>query len=155
MKLASGIAPVAAMIEAGISVSLGTDGCASNNNLDMFEEMKIAALLQKVATGNPTALPARQVLEMATVNGARALGVDSGMLRPGMNADVIVVDMNRPHLLPAYDVPSHLVYAASGRDVTATIVDGRILMENGRVTSVDEETVLDGAAGLSRGLPFR
>ena len=117
--------------------------------------MKIAALLQKVATGNPTALPARQVLEMATVNGARALGIESGMLRPGMNGDVIVVDLNRPHLLPVYDVPSHLVYAASGRDVTTTIVDGTMLMENGLITSVDAQAILDGTAALSRGLPFR
>lgn len=155
MKLASGIAPVAAMLDAGVSVSLGTDGCASNNNLDLFEEMKTAALLQKAVTGDPTALPARKVLEMATVNGARALGVDSGMLRKGLNADVIVVEMDQPHLTPVYDVLSQLVYAASGRDVRTTIVDGAVLMENRRLISVDEDEILDRAAALSRGLPFR
>jgi 5-methylthioadenosine/S-adenosylhomocysteine deaminase len=155
MKLASGVASVAAMLDAGVSVSLGTDGCASNNNLDLFEEMKTAALLQKAMTGDPTVLPARQVLEMATVNGAKALGIDSGMLRKGMNADVIVINMNQPHLLPVFDVPSQLVYAASGRDVAATIVGGRILMENREVKIVDEERVLAQMVRLSRGLPFQ
>ncbi|MDI3487078.1 MAG: 5-methylthioadenosine/S-adenosylhomocysteine deaminase, partial [Methanolobus sp.] len=123
MKLASGICPVAKLIDAGANVCLGTDGCASNNNLDMFEEMRSAALLQKVSTMDPTVLPARKVLEMATVNGAKALGINSGMLKEGYNADMIIVDMNKAHLAPVYDVASHLVYAANGKDVSTTIVD--------------------------------
>ena len=152
MKLASGIAPVVKMLEAGISVSLGTDGCASNNNLDLFGDMKIAALLQKVKTGDPTVLPARRLLEMATVNGATALGFEGGMLQPGRVADVIIIDMQQPHLLPVYDVPSQLVYAAGGRDVITTIVDGEILMENRRITGLDEKAILGEMAGRSGAL---
>ena len=142
MKLASGIAPVAKMLAAGVHVSLGTDGCASNNNLSMFEEMKMAALLQKVATGDPTALSARTVLGMATVNGAEALGINSGRLKVGCNADIIIVDTNAAHLTPIFDVPSHLVYAASRNDVVTSIVDGRVLMENREIIGVDEEEIL-------------
>ena len=152
MKLASGIAPVAKMIDAGIPVSLGTDGCASNNNLDLFEDMKIAALLQKVKTGDPTVLPARRILEMATVNGAKALGIDGGILREGRVADVIVVDMKQPHLTPVYDIPSQLVYAARGSDVVTTIVDGTVLMENRRIVGLDEEEILGNASGISGAL---
>lgn len=102
MKLASGIAPVHKMLERGVNVSLGTDGCASNNNLDLFEEMKTAALLHKVSTCSPTALPAHQVLKMATVNGAKALGTETGMLKAGMKADIVIVDMKKNRtLLPA------------------------------------------------------
>lgn len=145
MKLASGIAPVHKMLERGVNVSLGTDGCASNNNLDLFEEMKTAALLHKLSTGNPTALPARQVLEMATVNGAKALGTETGMLKAGMKADLIIVDMKKPHLTPCFDVPSHLVYSAKGSDVRTTIVDGKVLMDNYKVLVLDEQKVMEEA----------
>ncbi len=155
MKLASGICPVAKLLDAGANVSLGTDGCASNNNLDMFEEMRSAALLQKVSTMDPTVLPARKVLEMATINGAKALGIRSGMLKEGYNADMIIVDMNRAHLTPVYDVASHLVYAASGKDVTATIVNGKVLMENGKVLSMNEQEVIDTAVKTSKDLISR
>lgn len=155
MKLASGIAPVAKLIDAGASVSLGTDGCASNNNLDLFEEMKTAALLQKVSTMDPTVLPARKVLEMATVNGAKALGINSGMLKEGCNADIIIVDMKKPHLTPSYDVASHMVYAACGKDVRTTIVNGKILMEDYRVISLDEQSILEKMEKTSKELLSR
>ncbi len=150
MKLASGIAPVAKLLAAGANVSLGTDGCASNNNLDIFEEMKIAALLQKVSSMDPTVLPARQLLEMATVNGAKALGINSGILKNGYNADIIIVDMNKAHLTPVYDVASHLVYSAKGTDVKSTIVNGKVLMEDYEVLSIDEEEVISQANNASK-----
>lgn len=143
MKLASGIAPVHKMLEQGVNVTLGTDGCASNNNLDLFEEMKIAALLHKVNTFNPTLLPARQVLEMATVNGAKALGIDAGMLKVGKKADMILVDLKKPHFTPCFDVQSHLVYSANGSDVRTTIVDGKVLMDEYNVLTIDEEKVME------------
>ncbi|MDD3246552.1 MAG: amidohydrolase family protein [Methanosarcina sp.] len=155
MKLASGIAPVYKMLEKGMNVTLGTDGCASNNNLDLFEEMKTAALLHKVSTGNPTALPARQVLEMATVNGAKALGTETGMLKVGKKADVIIVDMKKPHLTPCFDVPSHLVYSAKGSDVRTTIVDGKVLMDNYRVLVLDEVKVMEEARRAAEELVAR
>lgn len=155
MKLASGTAPVYKMLERGVNVSLGTDGCASNNNLDLFEEMKTAALLHKLSTGNPTALPARQVLEMATVNGAKALGTKTGMLKVGMKADMIIVDMKKPHLTPCFDVPSHLVYSAKGSDVRTTIVDGKILMDDYRVLVLDEQKVLEEAQKAAEELVAR
>jgi 5-methylthioadenosine/S-adenosylhomocysteine deaminase len=105
MKLGSGIAPVAKMLTEGVRVSLGTDGCASNNNLDMFEEMKTAALLQKVNMKDPSVLSAREVLKMGTVNGAKALGLNSGVLKAGFNADLILIDMKQAHLTPVFDVP--------------------------------------------------
>ncbi|WP_094228121.1 amidohydrolase family protein [Methanolobus psychrotolerans] len=152
MKLASGICPVSKLLDAGANVCIGTDGCASNNNLDMFEEMRTAALLQKVSTMDPTVLPARTVLAMATVNGAKALGIKSGMLKEGYNADMIIVDMNKAHLTPVYDVASHLVYAASGKDVKTTIVNGKVLMEDGKVLSMDEQEVIDAAIKRSKDL---
>lgn len=155
MKLASGIAPVHKMLERGVNVSLGTDGCASNNNLDLFEEMKTAALLHKLSTGNPTALPARQVLKMATVNGAKALGTETGMLKAGMKADLIIVDMKKPHLTPCFDVPSHLVYSAGGSDVRTTIVDGKILMDDYRVLVLDEQKVIEEARKAAEELVAR
>lgn len=155
MKLASGTAPIYKMLERGVNVSLGTDGCASNNNLDIFEEMKTAALLHKLSTGNPTALPARQVLEMATLNGAKALGTETGMLKTGMKADLIIVDMKKPHLTPCFDVPSHLVYSAGGSDVRTTIVDGKILMDDYRVLGLDEQKVIEDAKKAAEALVAR
>ncbi|MDG6244494.1 MAG: amidohydrolase family protein [Methanolobus sp.] len=155
MKLASGICPVYKLLESGANVCLGTDGCASNNDLDMFEEMKTATLLQKVSIMDPTVLPARRVLEMATTNGAKALGIKSGMLKEGYNADMIIIDMNKAHLTPVYDIASHLVYAASGKDVKTTIVSGRVLMEDGKVLSMDEQQVIDSAVEVSKDLISR
>jgi 5-methylthioadenosine/S-adenosylhomocysteine deaminase len=155
MKLASGTAPIYKMLDRGVNVSLGTDGCASNNNLDLFEEMKTAALLHKLSTGNPTALPARQVLKMATVNGAKALGTETGMLKAGMKADMIIVDMKKPHLTPCFDIPSHLVYSAGGSDVRTTIVDGKVLMDDYRVLVLDEQKVIEEAQKAAEDLVAR
>lgn len=142
MKLASGIAPVARLLAAGAVVGLGTDGAASNNNLDMMEEMRSAALLQKVATMDPTSLPAPAALSMATVNGARALGLkEVGLLKPGYKADIVLINLERPHLYPRHDLAAHLVYAAGSADVETVIVNGRVLMEKGEVLTVDRERV--------------
>lgn len=144
MKLASGIAPVAALLAAGAIVGIGTDGAASNNNLDMVEEMRTAALLQKVATGNPEVLPALEVLRMATVGGAMALGLaDVGQLAPGYKADIILVDLRRPHLFPRHDVAAHMVYSASSADVCTVMVDGKILMEDRKVLFLDEQEIYE------------
>jgi 5-methylthioadenosine/S-adenosylhomocysteine deaminase len=144
MKLASGVAPVPQMLAAGISVGLGTDGSASNNDVDLFGEMNSAAKLQKVNTLDPTALPAETVLEMATMGGARVLGAEKkiGSLEPGKKADIIVLDLNQPHLTPLYNIPSHMVYAARGADVVHSIINGRIIMKNRRITTIDEKTLL-------------
>ncbi|MGB9926997.1 MAG: amidohydrolase family protein [Methanosarcina sp.] len=155
MKLASGIAPVHKMLERGVNVSLGTDGCASNNNLDLFEEMKTAALLHKVNTFDPTVLPARQVLEMGTVNGAKALGIEAGFLKAGNKADVIIVDLKKPHLTPCFDIYSHLVYSAKGSDVRTTIVDGKILMDNYQVQAFEEQKVMEEAKNAAEELVSR
>jgi len=147
LKLASGIAPVARLLAAGAVVGLGTDGAASNNNLDMIEEMRTAALVQKAATGDPQTLPAFTALQMATVNGARALGLgeEIGLLKPGYRADIILVNLRKPHLYPRHDPLAHLVYAAQGADVETVLVDGRVLMENRKLLTVDEEEVLSRA----------
>ncbi len=143
MKLASGVAPVPKMLEAGVVVGLGTDGAASNNNLDMLQEMRTAALLHKVSSGNPTVLASYQALAMATNQGARALGLQHrvGTLAPGMAADVIFVNMDQPHLWPLHDVPAHLVYAAQAGDVDTVIVNGRILMQGRQVKTLDVERI--------------
>jgi 5-methylthioadenosine/S-adenosylhomocysteine deaminase len=152
MKLASGVAPVTAMLRRGIPVGLGTDGCASNNNLDLFQEMDTAAKLQKVHLLDPTALPALQALSLATTGGARVLGLDGqvGRLAPGYKADLIVLDVDQPHLTPLYDPFSHLVYAARGADVATVMVDGRLLVENRRLLAVDVEETLARARELAR-----
>lgn len=128
LKLASGIARVPKMIDMGINVSLGTDGASSNNNLDMFEEMKISGILHKGVTLEPTVMDAWTVLKTATVNGAKALGFDNlGVLKDGYLADMIVLDFDKPHLTPNHNTVSNLVYSASGSDVEYTIVDGKIV----------------------------
>lgn len=136
MKLASGMAPVAAMVAAGVNVGIGTDGAASNNRLDMFGEMRAAALLAKAAGQDPTALPAQRVLEMATLGGAKALGLGAqiGSLTPGKAADVVAVDFAKPELTPCYDPVSHIVYAAGRSDVSHVWVGGELLVEEGRLT---------------------
>src|SRR5205085_1269891 len=145
MMLASGVAPVVAMRAAGVNVGLGTDGPAgSNNNLDMVEEMASAARLQKVSRNDPKALTARDVLEMATIAGARVLGLDDkiGTLEPGKRADIAIVDLEQPKSQPVYAVESAIVYAASGSSVVTTICDGKILMRNGKVLTVDEKAAM-------------
>jgi len=154
MKLASGIAPVARLLEAGAVVGLGTDGASSNNNLDMMEEMRSAALLQKVAAGDPLVMPSFASLQMATAGGARALGLagETGMLKPGLKADLILVNFHRPHLYPRHDDYAHLVYAAQSADVDTVLIDGRVVMEERRVLTVDEEEVMANAERCARRL---
>jgi 5-methylthioadenosine/S-adenosylhomocysteine deaminase len=148
MKLASGTAPVPAMRTARIAVGLGTDGAASNNDLDMFEAMRQASFLHKLQSGDPRVLPARTALEMATIEGARALGLDKtiGSLTPGKRADLIVVSMAAARQTPMYDPVSHLVYTTRGDDVRTTIVNGRVLMRDRKMLTLDERAVLGAAA---------
>jgi len=151
MKLASGTAPVPAWLAAGAHAGLGTDGAASNNDLDMFEAMRVAALLQKHMLRDPQALPARQVLEMATRRGADALGLGDriGSLEAGKLADVITVSMDSARQTPLFDPLSHLVYVTRGTDVRTTVVHGRVLMRNGRVLTLDRESVLRDARAMA------
>jgi 5-methylthioadenosine/S-adenosylhomocysteine deaminase len=148
MKLASGTAPVVAMQRGGVTVGLGTDGAASNNDLDMFEAMRQAALLHKLETGDPRAIPARKALQMATIDGARALGLDReiGSLEVGKRADLLVVSTSTARHTPMYDPLSHLVYVTRGDDVRTTIVNGRVLMRDRRVDTLEERAVLREAA---------
>jgi len=145
MKLASGIAPISSMLEHGITVGLGTDGCASNNNLDMFGEMSTAAKLEKAERLDPTVMSAKTVTRMATRDGAHVLGMEdiTGSLKPGMKADIIIIDLNKPHLTPIYDEYSHIVYAAGGSDVETVIINGRIVMENRRLLTINENEVME------------
>ncbi len=154
MKLASGVAPVPRLLDAGVLVALGTDGPSSNNDLDLFAEMDTAAKLHKVTTLDPTVLDATTVLKMATIDGARALGLDhrTGSLEPGKRADLIIVDTNAPHLTPLYHPDSHLVYAARGSDVVTTIVDGRILMEDRQLMTLDEDAVMERAKEIAEAI---
>jgi 5-methylthioadenosine/S-adenosylhomocysteine deaminase len=147
MKLASGAAPVMKYLAAGVAVGLGTDGAASNNDLDMFEAMRQAAFLQKLVSRDPQALPARTALEMATIGGARVLGLDRriGSLEAGKRADLIVVDMRAARQTPMYDPISHLVYVTRGDDVEATMVEGRWLMRDRRLSTLDESAILQQA----------
>ncbi len=139
MKLASGVAPVARMLRRGLTVGFGTDGPSSNNDLDLWEELRTGSLLQKVATGDPCALPAYEVLQMATVNGARALGLagELGIVAPGAKADLILVDFSKPHLSPYYDLVANLVYSAKSSDVDTVIVDGIIRVQNKKLIDTD------------------
>jgi 5-methylthioadenosine/S-adenosylhomocysteine deaminase len=147
MKLASGTAPVVQMRAAGIPVGLGTDGAASNNDLDMFEAMRQSAFLHKLQTRDPRTMPAKTVLAMATIEGARALGLASsvGSLEPGKRGDLIVVSMEGARQTPMYDPVSHLVYVSRGDDVRTTIVNGKVLMRDRRVLTLDEAAVLQDA----------
>ncbi|HEY8394743.1 MAG TPA: amidohydrolase [Thermaerobacter sp.] len=141
-KLASGIAPVTELLEAGVTVGLASDGAASTNHLDMFEEMRLAANLQKVSRMDARALPAWQVLRMATVGGARALGFDRlGCLAPGYLADIVILDLNAPHLWPRHDLTSLVVYSAKAGDVDTVLVHGRVVMDGGELLTIDIERV--------------
>jgi 5-methylthioadenosine/S-adenosylhomocysteine deaminase len=144
LKLASGFAPVVSMLSAGMNVGLGTDGAASNNSLKMFEEMRLAALLAKGQSGRADVLPAWQALQMATLNGAKALGLDSmiGSLLPGKAADVTAVDFSSLELAPCYNPVSHLVYAAGREHVSHVWVNGKMLLNDGELTTLDEQELL-------------
>lgn len=143
LKLASGIAPVAKMLGKGINVCLGTDGASSNNNLDMLEEVRTATYLQKVSTDDPTALPVSQVLRMATENGARALGFENvGRIAAGSIADLIVLNTEKAHYYPKYNISSSIVYSGNSADVETVIIDGNVVMEGGHLITLDEERIL-------------
>lgn len=154
LKLGSGIAPVPAMLKAGVNVALGTDGAASNNNLNMFEEMHLAALIHKGAGQDPELVTAREAFKMATSNGAKAIGFgnEAGILKVGMKADIALLDTDKPHLCPVNDPFSAVVYAAQAGDVDTLIVDGNILMENRILKTIDEEKVKFKAASISKRL---
>ncbi|KPJ77142.1 MAG: amidohydrolase [Deltaproteobacteria bacterium SG8_13] len=152
MKLASGIAPVIELLAAGVPVGLGTDGCASNNNLDLLQEMDTAAKLHKVHRMDPTAADAATVLRMATSTAATAVGLgkEIGSLAFGKKADLILLDARQPHLIPMYHPISQVVYAAKGSDVHTSIIDGRVVMENRRLSTLNLEQILDRANELGR-----
>ncbi|MEM1550759.1 MAG: amidohydrolase [Candidatus Bathyarchaeia archaeon] len=145
LKLASGVSPVPDMFKAGVTVALGTDSPCSNNSADMFEVMKVAALLHKGVNRDPTVLPAEAVLRMATIDGAKALLWDDkiGSIEAGKKADIIIVDFRKPHLKPVYSEVSHLVYATKASDVETVIVNGRIIMENREIKTVRVNWVLE------------
>jgi 5-methylthioadenosine/S-adenosylhomocysteine deaminase len=151
MKLASGAAPLAKYLAAGVTIGLGTDGAASNNDLDMFEAMRQAAFLAKLVTKDPTAVPARTALDMATIGGARALGMEKliGSVEPGKRADLIVVSMAASRQTPLYDPVSHLVYVTHGDDVRSTIVNGKVLMKERQLRTLDRASVIAAARQLS------
>ncbi len=151
MKLASGTAPVVAYLKAGVALGLGTDGAASNNDLDMFEAMRQAAFLHKLMSKDPTVVSARTALEMATIGGARVIGREKqlGSLETGKLADLIVVRMDQPRQTPMYEPISHIVYTTRGDDVVTTVVNGRVLMRDGKVLSLNEPQVLAAARKTS------
>jgi len=154
MKLASGIPKVKDLLDAGLTVSLGTDGPASNNSLDMFDTMKFATLLQKAKYRDPRVLPAKKVIEMATIDGARALGLSDfiGSLEVSKRADIILIDAEKPHLTPMHDIYATLVYSARGSDVDTVIVDGKVLMENRNVKTLDEHEIIKKVEERVQGL---
>jgi 5-methylthioadenosine/S-adenosylhomocysteine deaminase len=147
LKLASGVSPVPKMLRKGVTVSLGTDSPCSNNTADMFEVMKTTALLHKGINKNPTLMPAEQILEMATIKGAKALSWENeiGSIKVGKKADLAIINFRKPHLYPLFNETSHLIYAAKSTDVETVIINGKIVMENGQLTTVDVEKVMDMA----------
>lgn len=156
LKLASGVARVPEMLRADVVVSLGTDGAASNNNLDMFEEIRLAALIHKGVSGDPTAVPAAEALRMGTIYGAQTIRLDDiGALEVGMKADFVAVDIDQPHFLPHTDLVSHMVYSASAKDVKHVWVDGKQVVKNGECLTMDEERILREAQQCFDGLLAR
>ncbi|MEM3536533.1 MAG: amidohydrolase [Candidatus Bathyarchaeia archaeon] len=145
LKLASGISPVPKMLEKGVTVSLGTDSPCSNNTADMFETMKVAAILHKGVTKNPTVMSAEQVLEMATIEGAKALAWNNevGSIEVGKKADLAIINLNKPHLRPLFSEVSHIVYAAKAADVETVIINGKIVLEKGKLTTLKVERVME------------
>jgi 5-methylthioadenosine/S-adenosylhomocysteine deaminase len=143
LKLASGFAPISRLAAVGVNIGLGTDSAASNNRLDLFTELRLASLLAKAVSGAAESLPAFDVIEMATLGGARALGLDNriGSLEPGKSADIIAIDMSVPELMPCYDPISHLAYAAGREHVTDAWVAGERRLQEGRLTTIDIETL--------------
>lgn len=144
MKLANGFSPVEKLLDAGVNVALGTDGSSSNNNLNMFEEMNYASLVNKATTFEPTAVPAFKALQMATINGAKALGIDDkvGTITAGKKADIIMIDIEKAHFYPKYNLISSLVYSAQASDVMNVIIDGKVIMQDYKITTVNEREIL-------------
>ena len=151
MKLASGVAPVPEMLRQGIIVGLGTDGCASNNDLDMIREMDTTAKIHKVTSMDPTVMNAETVLRMATIEGAKVLGLDKfiGSIETGKRADIILVDMNQPHLTPLYNYYSQLVYASRGADVKTSIINGKIVMKDRQLLTIDHKAAMDNVRNIA------
>jgi len=149
MKLGAGIAPIPAMLAAGIKTGIGTDGCASNNDLNMWGEMDSIAKIHKAVSLDPTVLPAPVVLDMATRGGAAALGLNLGSLRPGMAADMIIIDLQQPHLTPFYG-PDLLVYALNGAEVRHSIINGKLVLENRNLLNIDIKAVMAAVNRLAR-----
>ena len=152
MKLASGVAPVTAMMKVGVSLGLGTDGCASNNNLDMFQEMDTAAKLHKVSCLDPTVMDARTVIRLATCDGAQVLGLGdiTGSLEAGKKADIIIIDLNKPHLTPLYNEYSHIVYAVGGGDVDTVLINGKVIMRKRQLLTINEGAVIAKVNEIAR-----
>ncbi|MEE4166571.1 MAG: amidohydrolase family protein, partial [Desulfocapsaceae bacterium] len=152
MKLASGIAPIPELLRHNVPVSIGTDGSASNNDVDMFSEMGTVAKTHKAIACDPTVMAAETTLHAATQGGAVALHAEHriGTLVPGKQADCIVLDLNQPHLTPLYNLPSHLVYAARGADVIHSIINGRVVMEDRIIQTIDEDSIISRMQDIGR-----
>jgi 5-methylthioadenosine/S-adenosylhomocysteine deaminase len=152
MKLASGIAPIPDMLAAGVTVALGTDGCASNNDLDLWGEMDTVAKLHKVHRLDSTVMDAGSVLRMATIEGARALGLDHeiGSLEVGKQGDLIIIDTTQSHLTPMYHPQSHLVYAVHGADVRDVLISGRRVVGDGQLLTIDQSTLIRQARQMGK-----
>ena len=156
MKLASGVSPVPRLIKEGVNAALGTDGASSNNNLDMLEEVRLAAMLHKVNELDPLAVPAKEALKLGTENGAKALLLDKvGKLEPGYKADIVLYDMNRTEWCPRHDLVSLLVYSANSTSVDTVLCNGKIVMEKGEVLTLDEERILHEAQAVAMDLVNR
>jgi len=152
MKLAAGVAPVPRCLNSGITVGLGTDGCASNNNLDLFQEMDTAAKLHKVVSHDPTIMNAKSVIIMATISGAKAIGLGSqiGSIEVGKQADLIIIDTDKPHITPLYNPMSHIVYAASGSDVRDVLVAGKFFVRDRKLLTLDINYILEKVTEISK-----
>ncbi|MBU6998655.1 MAG: amidohydrolase [Theionarchaea archaeon] len=150
MKIAAGVMRLPDMVKKGITVSLATDGAASNNSLDMIEVMKVCALLHKVHTGDPTAVTAGDVLRMGTVNGAESLGLKAGVVAEGYLADLVLVDVKKPNAVPYHDFTSNMVYALQSGNVDTVICNGKVIMENRRFLGVDEQMILEKAEVIAQ-----
>ena len=157
LKLASGFAPIDKMLKSGINVALGTDGSSSNNNLNMFEEIHLASIVNKAVNKDAISVPAIEALKMATINGAKALGWDNeiGSIEIGKKADIILIDMHKPHLYPIHNIISALAYSVQGSDVDTVIVDGKILMENREMKTVDMEKIMYNTEKIAQDLIMR
>jgi 5-methylthioadenosine/S-adenosylhomocysteine deaminase len=152
MKLASGMAPIQRLLDAGVPVGLGTDGAASNNDLDLFDELRDAAMLGKLAADDASAVAAPDAVHMATAGGADVLGLNAGRIEAGAAADLAVIDLDAPHLTPLHDLVSHLAYAVRGSDVRHTVCDGEVVMRDREVLTMDETAVMARAAERAEGL---